>query len=469
MAAFVATMSRPELLTFDSRSYLNWSPSRTFAYPALLWLIGAIDRSYALVPYVQMTLLVVSAALLAEAGHRLRPAGFVWTLAGMAMLANPFIWRYAMQVLSESLYIALSMLFVACLALALRHRPQGLAWLGMASVALGLMILTRPDGYSLLVANAIGVAVWRPNRLRASAALFGPALACVLLASVVNVMARNTFATQISGGYNIVSNVAFFMPPDLPGASKSVAARIASQLRDVSAHLPRRTLEGASDYYWLTRFGFNPVLHEAILPILEDEASRDATARGEALNEAAIAKRVDAMAWDIARATIQHDPAAYAWHVAVHFAALWTFPSIGTAEEDARVRELLCGPTFGEFFRRRRGFCGSESMHPLRMLWPGAGAVTKNFALISLMTLSLALMPMVFLKENGSPAFVLAGLAALSINAHHLLVALMEVGLERYALATWPFLVVMVTATGLAGGDHLVRGYRARPPAVGAA
>ena len=107
-------------------------------------------------------------------------------------------------------------------------------------------------------------------------------------------------------------------------------------------------------------------------------------------------------------------------------------------------------------------------MHPLRMLWPRGGVVTKNLVLISLMTLSLALIPMVFLKENASPALVLAGLAALCINAHHFLVALMEVGLERYALATWPYLVVMVTATGLALGDHLVRGSGARPSAAGA-
>ena len=462
MAAFMATLSRPDLLTFDSGSYLDWSPSRTFAYPALLWLIGRIDPSHSLVPYVQMALLVASAALMVAACHALRPAGVVWALAGMAILANPFIWRYAMQILAESLYISLCMLFVAAAALALRARPHGLAWLGPVGVVLGLVVLTRPDGYSLLAASAIGVVLWRPNWARAGAALVGPALACLLLASLVNWVARGTFATQISGGYNLVGNVAFLIRPDLPGADTNGAARIAARLQAVSARLPPRTIAGARDHYWMTYFGYNPALHGTILPILVEEAGGDASARGEALSDPAIAKRVNALAWDISRSVLLRDPTAFGWHVAVHFAALWTFPSIGTAAEDRRVRGLVCAPALREALGR--GFCLSDSMHALRMIWPRGAVVAKDLVLVSLMGLSFALIPAVFLGQRTSPVLALAGLAALSINAHHLLVALVEVGLERYALATWPFLAVMVAAAALAINDHFRRGVGARAP-----
>jgi hypothetical protein len=65
---FVATP--PPMMALDSESYLNWSPLRTPGYPFFLWAVGIVDPELGHLPYFQMSLLVASAAFLAQAAAR---------------------------------------------------------------------------------------------------------------------------------------------------------------------------------------------------------------------------------------------------------------------------------------------------------------------------------------------------------------------------------------------------------------
>jgi hypothetical protein len=109
----------------------------------------------------------------------------------------------------------------------------------------------------------------------------------------------------------------------------------------------------------------------------------------------ALAKQNNAYSTSSAIATIRHRPADYISHVLTTFSGLWTFPDISSAE-DARIKI----PTFAV---------------PL-----------KDGLFFGLMALSFLLVIAVAIRPTASPLAIFAAVAALCVNANHLLVALVE-------------------------------------------
>jgi len=133
----------PPMMTPDSPTYLNWSVIRTPGYPLFLSAVRIIDPELGYLPYVQMAILIASSAFLVQAAARLGGPWWIWPLMGVGILGNPFIWRYSWEILTESLFITLFMIFLGCVAMALQRRP-GLICLFAASGILGAAILVRP-------------------------------------------------------------------------------------------------------------------------------------------------------------------------------------------------------------------------------------------------------------------------------------------------------------------------------------
>jgi hypothetical protein len=339
------------MMTPDSTTYLNWSVIRTPGYPFLLSAVRLVDPELGLLPYVQMAMLIASAAFLAQAAARLGGPWWIWPLMSASILGNPFIWRYSWEILAESLFIALFMTFLGCVAIALHRRPD-VNWLFSASVTLGAAILVRPVGYALLgVAPLIGL-LWSGRRWIALVAATIPAIAIILAVSSWNLRTRGYFGTQIFAGYNI----------------------------------------GKYDHSLDTR---PPPNFEIVVPSIE------------------LAKQNNASSWSIAIATIQHHPADYLSRVLTTFSGLWTFPDISSAE-DARVKIP-------------------------RLVVP-----LKDGLFFSLMALSFLIVIAIAIRPATSPLPYFATVAALCVNANHLLVALVEEAAPRYAMSMWPALMAMV-------------------------
>ena len=129
----------------------------------------------------------------------------------------------------------------------------------------------------------------------------------------------------------------------------------------------------------------------------------------------AVAKQNHAYSVSIAVATILHHPADYIDRVLTSFADLWRFPDISSAEA-ARIKI------------------------------PGFAAPLKDGLFLALMALSFILVIAVAIAPAASQLLVFAAVAALCVNANHLLVALLEAPLPRYAMAMWPGLLAMVAA-----------------------
>ena len=349
---FVATP--PSMMDPDSPSYLSWSVIRTPGYPVFLSVVRIFDPELGHLPYFQMALLVAAGAFLAQAAARLGGPWWIWLLMGAGILGNPFIWRYAWQIWADSLFITLVMVFLGCIAMALRRRPAGLSWLFAASVILGTAILVRPVGYALLgVAPLIGL-VWHGRRWAAVGAATLPAIAMLLAVSSWNLVNKGYFATQLFDGYYI----------------------------------------GKHDHKL-----------PAISPV---NLSMDVTT-------VEVARQKNALLWSTVVATIRHHPTDYIYHVLANFAALWTLPDVSSAEA-ARIKI------------------------------PGFAVLLKDGLLFCLMALSFLLVIAVAIRPAASPLLVFTAVAALCVNANHLLVALVAPALPRYAMAMWPGLLAMIAA-----------------------
>jgi hypothetical protein len=442
MTLFRLFLSAPDLLVPDSSSYLEFSPDRTVGYPLILAAVAHFDPDFRSLPYLQMGCLILSAALLVEACNRVRPAPVIWAVVGTAVLANPFVWRYAMSIMSESLYISFSMLFLSCYLMALSSRPKGLGWLALASAFLGITVLQRPVGYALLIAALLGTYFWKSRFSYAAIAAAGPALACILVACASNWIHRGVFATQIFGGGLLASHVALLMPEQLPGPNEQLTARIAADLRPIASGLPH-DLSGVRDYYWMTYLSLNSVLHKEILPLLTAAVATSSKTSTDALSIADM-RRINTLAWNISIDTIVHEPIAYMKLVAVQFLALWTIPTMSTTEEAAHLRGLLCNPTFGNYFCRA---ASTDSALTVRVFLPRPVNFAKDIFLLSLMAMSFALPILALSRRRESTLLCGLALIALCINGQYAMTALVEDGLPRYSLAMWPFLCVMTAGS----------------------
>jgi hypothetical protein len=365
MGGLTVEATPPPMMTPDSPTYLNWSVIRTPGYPFFLSAVRIIDPELVHLPYVQMAMLIASTAFLAQAAARLGGPWWIWPLMGIGILGNPFIWRYSWEILTESLFISLFMIFLGCVAMALQRRPA-LIWLVAASGILGAAILARPTGYALLgVAPLIGL-LWSGRRWTAVGAATIPAIAILLAVSSWNLTTKGYFGTQIFAGYDI----------------------------------------GKYDPTLDTRSHIN----------FDIEAP-----------SIALAKQNKAYATSSAIAAIRHHPADYISHVLMTFSGLWTFPDISSAE-DARIKI------------------------------PTLAVLLKDGLFFGLMALSFLLVITLTIRSSASLLLTFAAVAALCVNANHLLVALVEQALPRYAMSMWPALIAMVsTFAAWIFGDRRVK------------
>jgi hypothetical protein len=128
----------------------------------------------------------------------------------------------------------------------------------------------------------------------------------------------------------------------------------------------------------------------------------------------AVAKQNNAWARSKVVAIIRQHPTDYIYHVLTNFAALWTLPDVSSAEVAFKI--------------------------------PGFAVPLKDGLLFFFMALSFLLVIAVAIRPAASPLLVFTAVAALCVNANHLLVALVMPALPRYAMAMWPGLLAMIAA-----------------------
>jgi len=420
-----------EPLTADSASYLELSPRRTTGYPLFLALLRQLSDGLHVVQLAQVWLFSASLALLGHALVRCLHSPQRATLALLAIAANPFLAKYHFQILTESVFSSLGVAIVALLALCLESpRTARLCALGAAIAA---AIAVRPVGWAFVPTPPLLLLLgWRRfggARLRTLVAPLG-VIAALGAVEMGAARALHGDARTSVGPVTFFAKSALIRVPEPAPFSAGHPYRPVWDAVEALAPLRKLIAEAPAlggRIYLLEHYEV-ALQHFWALPLLE-EAAR---AGGESL---------DAVRSVIAWARMRRAPAESLWLAAVEWWGLWTPYSAFHPWNAPRINAYL------------------ESRQPLPVLSQGAPGPlhARNAALVTVPVMLAALAGTLATMMWGGvrlargvslePAAALALLCALAVHGHLLLVAFTGIGIPRYALATWPMLMVWAIAT----------------------
>jgi hypothetical protein len=404
----------------DSASYVNGDIGRTPAYPLLLRLIP-MDR----LALVQLLALCASTAWLTWELAALLPAPFAIGFE-LAVLGNVQLMAYAFTVLPEAFFVSVEQVQ---LALALRIiKAFGRLDSILLGLATALLILLKPAGYSF-VAPVIAL-VWLkwPNVRAAVVPALATMAGALLIVSAVNLVRAGVFGTQAYGGYALIGYVGHLVdagaPSQYPNLPRTIAARTAESRTDLEA------TTGLDAYYMVSSNAYHDVLN-AIRAAIFDVVHRENPTIGE--RDASV--RLNTIAQSLAVQAIGGHPAGYLRQVAAHLYGLWSLPLLrNRADAAAFAAELERMKRAAPFTMRNP--ITFRTVPPL-LFWP-----IKATLLIAFLAACAGLV--LGIRGRGSNMTASLAYCAVAVHANFLLVAAVQTGLPRYALAMWP--AVMATA-----------------------
>ncbi len=148
-AVGIAQIGNTVLLEPDSASYIGFSADRGLGYPSFLYLLRSAGIPLEGVPWVQLSLHLATIPLLF--GVLRRCIGNLWlpSLIVLLSFANPEVAKYHAQILSESLFLTVLVLYVAFLLSFLRESSPRNLLLVSTAVVLGVAI--KPVGWAFVV------------------------------------------------------------------------------------------------------------------------------------------------------------------------------------------------------------------------------------------------------------------------------------------------------------------------------
>jgi hypothetical protein len=422
----------------DSASYVNWDIGRTPAYPLLLRLIP-MDR----LALVQLLSLCAAAAWLTWELAALLPAPLAVGFE-LAVLGNVQLVAYAFTVLPEAFFVTVAQIQLA-LALRLIRSASRLEGV-LLGIATALLILLKPSGYSF-VAPLIAL-VWL--RWRSARTAVVPAMATMVgvlvIVSAVNLARAGVFATQAYGAYALIGYVGHLVDADAPAEYPELPRTIAARTAESRADLQATT--GLDAYYMVSSNAYHDVLdaiRAAILGVVHRE--------NPAISDREAAVRLNTIAQSLAVSAIARHPSGYLRQVAAHVYGLWSLPLLRNRADAERFAAELDRMKRAAPFTMRNPIV-FRTVPPL-LFWPIKATLLITF---------LAACAGVVLGIRGGGSNLTTSLAycAIAVQANFLLVAAVQTGLPRYALAMWPA-AMAAAALGVWAGIERIRVTPAAP------
>jgi hypothetical protein len=425
-AVGIAQFGRVPLLLFDSDSYIHFSGTRGLGYPTFLFILRSVGIPLEGVPWVQLALHLATLPVLF--GALRRSIGNLWLPSLIILLVsiNPRVAQYHGQILSESLFLSLIVLFVSAV---LRYQNgcsrQNLLFVsGLAALSITL----KPVGWAFVMLVLLVLAsrlAWQNGR---GAALAAFVLPLVLVVSVEHIASRfvHGSARESLAPRHIFAKAGMVeatVPNALLASGPNAPLHRALE-RDVVAI--RRLVERAPEENiarYLTGF------YEVLLQVrFAPDVARGLAAKddlGQAFLEAGLER-------------LRYGWRGYLVLTARHYLSLW----LPYDESHPALN-----PTFNAFVLAERPL-PYEAPSPVlvKTVTPAglkAVVVRPIIAASGLFTALLAAVGLICLlwPNSISPLWRQAGLLALGLHGYCLLVALTGVGINRYLLGVWPLLV----------------------------
>jgi len=411
----------------DTASYLGFSSSRTAGYPYFLWAVEWLfgDPKYAI--HVQVwvfaaALAVLGRVVLVATGSSLFTLGLL-----AANCINPEVNRFHFVLLTESLFVSLTILIIACL-IQVVYRPD---WRGVAclSALMGLAVALRPVGYAFLpLLVLIALIRWRelrPTRAASLAALVLPVVAVVLLETAVYAGHHGLPRKSLAGVHAIGKAGVVRTSQENPYPADHAYHRLWAKLEEAAA-AAHPVIDGAPTFGARKHLGLH---YEAFMQYIYARDEIEQAAHESGFSDFDVMKQVGLERLFAA-------PLSYLRLSLDNLRGLWLIYGAShptTAEHlNAYVEANSPLPLFADY---------DITGPPMEPVQPRRIALFVQPAVLALCAVTLIAIfaaAVQILRGRAKPALIVAGLCGLMVNGNFLLVALTGIGIVRYTLAMWP-------------------------------
>ena len=417
-----------DLMAPDSYGYIEFSSMRTAFYPAFLSIIHFFFKTYTVVPIFQLIIYSIAvSSLCANIRLLFNARALSWLLFG-ALILNPAIFKFHLQILTESLSISIFCSILAVIARYLRTKnPTLLVW-SMILASLGAGI--RPSNYPLIIATGIlTLTCWRLRQINWKNVITAltPAPLILTLAASLFYLKHGEFKTQSFLGHNLYGKVVIFTDESVPTQSPESTKMMA----DLFA--PIREINTRS---------ISPVLFRILSPTYD-------YARYQALSESKHQKilsqeiqgRYNAVSDDYylerALEIIKAKPETYTKDVVLNYLSLWLLWDLNTPAEQQDIEAIIRRPDI-QNKPYAKGIIQKPHVVPTIPLYILRTLLAILMLLSIWHSIRLLIKPQSISNQQMYLSFI-----ALTVNGTYLLIALTQAGLSRYALSMWPGIFIL--------------------------
>ena len=431
-------LSPEPYIVSDSDSYLSYSDTRPHGYPILLDLYERLMGGLRYLPHLQIGLFLASVAALALAvALKTSAPALALLVFGIGAVFAPGAECCFKSVMSDAVYAAFVTFGGAFFILYLRTRHAIV--LALASFAFALAAATRTIGYVPLLVFVtflvLALAFSRQDRqLRVAAAAILPVVLVLSMTAASNYKHNGDFRIGSWGGVSLLGKGLVLAQP-LPKEHPLSALNWVSQ----ETAPAREALFDTDDLH--LRMLINRQYYEYLRWFLTWDLFDQ---RWEAWGDAG-RYRQGRLASELARAYVANDPAGYTHLVALDYASLWLLPRFLTTGEQSALSRRLAErgnlPYLTEFAETEIGHNDyfqvvPRPRHPVQVHVTRAASV--GFLFLSVGAVVAAVMSsrrLPHLRGNLDVLFIV-----MLVHGTYAATALVEAGLERYVLPTWPLL-----------------------------
>ncbi len=444
------------LLMPDSASYIEMSGTRNIGYPIFLSTCLGLGLRLTDVVWIQVAFFSVSLIFLCIQLCRAMGAILPAFVIGLLCAINPELNKFAFSILTETIFVSLTMIYLGILVRVLQNRsPYQLACL---STVAGLAYAVRPVGAAIITAALIvAFFLWLSSGRR-----HGLAHAAALLPLAITVGAESMLHQSIHGSrqHSLAGLHAFakagLVEAQVPkGIAGYEAGQILHDALEQDLENVRELIASAPTSYTAR---YLTVQYETFIQyrfaVEERAAATKAYPQGNALLQIALQRLRFGLG----------DYTVLTWR---HYLSLWNLYDATYPGHARTVNEYLAAKAplpLSESFR--------EILVPARTTGVTGRIVRPVVQGMGLTTALLAAIGLLFLVRPGQapPFLAAAGMACLLIHGYCLLVAMTGLGIARYLLVLWP---AIITALGLAVWQAILaldaRSMSADEPARGSA
>jgi len=421
--------STPMILP-DSNGYLQFSNTRSLGYPLFLEGIRKTTGFYDSIPAIQLSIWLASLFYLILGLIQFLRIKWYGFLAVILIAINVELIKFSFVILTESLAMSLSMLFLGLILRVLMSKKS--IYLALSSIIVGLAILVKPICWSwflvlggLWISDAVAI-----SRSRKACLLSIPAILCIGLMTNLgskyqSVPAESAIGESLIGKVGLLAEDTFHSESP---RTMQVVARFSKPVTDILDQAPSWQFRYLLSQPYYDQFRYGDISQKIIQGVQQEEKNRHLT--------------VEESRKLLALEILKQNAWGYVKDVFLNYLAIWQLWDLKTPAEAKAFKHWLQQlghlPWIGsypEFARQKPYEDGVWYAWIIRLLWGSIGVLTVIFP-IGVGVRFLRGQPI-----SGQAWYI--SLVSILIQVTYLFTVLIQAGLPRYGIIMYPAMVIV--------------------------